>query len=368
MKRREHLRGSPRGAATLTDVQTKPSSSPDLLASAVDTVEFHRSSGFSRWLRRRLESAIIPRSAPENRTAYRAQFGDASRNVEIAVEGLGRLIRRHPVKSALVLRTLADWLTGYFGMQRRLADRPRYLIYTQHDAEIPFVPEADILYTYMISQIVYVANALANICSARQMHHITGGFVVLNELGVEAFDRCPSVMPRFHGHQRLSLKVIQRLDQPLNCCPSLHIAYSLFLDGVAETFIKPLRQQRDVFDSVRYSTVGMFNSVLYTKQHSILDVAFGMVCAKLVFERRFDRPFNAFVDQFPALQDAHPIPYDEIVSIYEEALQLHRRCGSFAGTLDAYLEAHGYQTVAPDADIGHSHFDTVRREIVRKVE
>jgi hypothetical protein len=294
-------------------------------------VEFHRSTRFSRWLRRRLESAIIPRSAPENRTAYRAQFGDASRNVEIVAEGLGRLIRRHPVKSALVLRTVADWLTGYFGMQRRLADRPRYLIYTQHDAEIPFVPEADILYTYMISQITYVANALANICSARQMHHITGGFVVLNELGMEAFDRCPSVMPRFHGHQRLSLKVIQRLDQPLNCCPSLHIAYSLFLDGVAETFIKPLRQQRDAFDSVRYSTVGMFNSVLYTKQHSILDVAF---------------------------------PYDEIVSIYEEALQLHRRCGSFAGTLDAYLEDHGYQTVAPDADIGHSHFDTERREIV----
>jgi hypothetical protein len=89
-----------------------------------------------------------------------------------------------------------------------------------------------------------------------------------------------------------------------------------------------------------------------------------MVCAKLVFEQRFDRPFNAFVDQFPALQAAHPIPYDEIVSIYEEVLQLHRRCGSFAGTLDAYLEDHGYQTVAPDADIGHSHFDTERREIV----
>ncbi len=334
----------------------------------VPTAEFARSSPFSRWLRRRLEAVIIPRSDPQYRRAYVEQFGDASRNVEIAVEGLGRLLRDHPFKSLLVLRTLSDWLFRYFGTQKDLAQTDRYLVYTEHDSHIPFQPEQDILYTYMLAQIAYIANELAEIASPTRMKHITEGFMEMNRLGVEAFSRFPSVMPRYTEHDRLSLRVIQHLDKPLNCCPSLHIAYSLFLDGVADLIVRPLPEKREAFQSVRYSTIGMFNSVLYTKQHSILDVAFGMLCAEMVFVRWFQRPFDNFVSTFPELASQHPIPYDEIERMYNEARQISRGGGgrSLAETLGIYLERHGYPLVGHDEEIGPGwYYDVGRGEMVR---
>ncbi len=334
-------------------------------ATRVETAEFRRASFFSTWLRRRLKAVIIPRADAENREAYLAQFDDASRNVEIAIEGLGRLIRHHPQKSVYVLRGIGHWLRQYFGAQRRAINKPRYLVYTQLDKPIPFVPAEDILYTYMIAQIAYVTSELAGIVSARQMGHIARGFIKMNSIGVQAFDRYPTLMPRFLDHDRLSLKVVQRLDKPLNCCPSLHIAYSLFLDGVGVLLFKPQATKREVFESVRFSTIGMFNSVLYSKQHSILDVAFGMLCARLVFEQWFDQPFDDFVSAFPSMARDHPIPYEEIAGIYEEACAIQKRGGSLAETLGTYLRAHGYQRVEPDEEIGLSYFDTVRKRIVR---
>jgi len=333
-------------------------------ARKVETAEFLRSSPFSRWLRRLLKALIIPRSDPANTDAYLEQFDEASRNVEIAAEGLGGLIKNHPLKFLLVLKAVGDWQRRYFGSQKDLADKPRYLVYTQLDNKIPFVPQEDILYTYMISQIAYVANELAGVVSARQMKYITECFIALNDIGVEAFYKHPTTMPRFRDHQRLSLKVIQHLDEPLNCCPSLHIAYSLLLDGIAEFVIKPLRNRRDAFKSIRFSTIGMFNSVLYTKQHSILDVAFGMLCARIVFEERFDMPFNDFVSVFPSLEDDHPIPYDDIVRIYEEALAIRTSVDNLAEILGIYLEKHGFVTVEPGEEPGICYFDLEKREIV----
>jgi hypothetical protein len=267
-----------------------------------------------------------------------------------------------------VVLAVGNWLVRYFDAQKLAAKRPRYYVYTQFDSRIPFRPEEDILYTYMIAQIAYIANELAGIVSARQMMHIAGGFIELNKVGVEAFRKYPTLMPRFLNHKRLSLKVIQQLDRPLNCCPSLHIAYSLFLDGIAELIIKPHRNRRDAFDSVRFSTIGMFNSVLYTKQHSILDVAFGMLCAKMVFEERFDRPFNDFLSVFPSLKRRHPIPYDEITRIYQEALTIQKRGGRLAEVLGTYLRTHGYPKIAPDEEVGTGYFDTSTKRLVRATE
>ena len=100
-----------------------------------------------------MRAAIIPRVDPVNRASYEQQFDDACRNVEIATEGLGRLIRRHPRKATLVLRVVADWLYRYFSCQKAAIGSPRYLVYTELDRQIPFVPAEDILYTYMIAQI-----------------------------------------------------------------------------------------------------------------------------------------------------------------------------------------------------------------------
>ena len=340
----------------------------------VDTHEFRRTSAFSRALRQVLKLVILPLSAPERRGAYRLQFDEASRNVEIAAEHLARLLLAHPVKGARVLGVVRNWLSGYFSAQRSVAGRERYLIYTQLDDRIPFVPEEDTMYTYMLAQIAYVARELAERVSVDEMGEVASAFIDANRLGTGVFLRHPTVMPRFLDHDRLSLKTVQRADEPLNCCPSLHIAYSILLDNIAEGVLAPRRGRREVFDSIRYSTIRMFNSVLYTKQHSLIDVGFGILCARLVFERRFaarlGRPFNDFVSVFDTLRGQHPhIPYDEIAAIYAESARLHRQTGTLCGAVGAYLERHAFARVRHDDDIRRSYFDTeARRLMVRGAE
>jgi len=158
---------------------------------------------------------------------------------------------------------------------------------------------------------------------------------------------------------------VQRLDKPLNCCPSLHIAYALLLDNLAPTLRDRAEYEVEALDSVRTVTLGMFNSVLYTKQHSLLDVAFGILCAKIVFERRYDTDFDDLTDAFDAMGGEHPIPYDELTAIYREAQSMHRSGEPLADTLGRYLQRHGYRTVTPDQELRIAYFDTRAREIVR---
>lgn len=332
--------------------------------SPVDTPEYRRSSRFSRLLRRGLRRAVLPRCDPQKRPAYATQFDEASRNAEIMIEGLLRLFRRHPAKAAQVMRALQHWRSRYYPMQLECRERMGYVIYTQHDRPIPFIPESDTLYAYMVCQISYVAGEIADVVSVRQMRHVADTFIALNVTALEAFRRFPTLMPRYTEHERLTLAVVQGIDDPTNCCPSLHIAYSLLLDNLAEFIIRPLRNKREAFEAIRYSTIGMFNSVLYTKQHAILDVAFGILCAQVVFDRAFDNPFNDFRDVLAGQASEHPIPYDEIIRIYGEARESYSEHGTLADTLGAYLHTHGYPRVRCDRDLGGAWFDTVSRRLV----
>lgn len=335
----------------------------------VETHEFRRSSLFSRGLRRLLRGIIIPLSEAGNREAYRAQFAEASRNVEIATEQLLKLSVTHPWKTAHVIAAIRHWISTYFRAQGAAARRDRYLVYTRWDEGIPFVPEEDIMYTYMLAQIAYVAGALAAILPGPAMAEVARAFMEMNALGAEVFDRFPTVMPRFKDHRRLSLHVIQRVDQPLNCCPSLHIAYSILLDNLAGSVIAPHPAHREVYASIRYSTGRMFNSVLYTKQHSLLDVAFGILCARLVYEARFrdrfGREFSDFTSLFDTLKGDHPaIPYDRIAAMYAEAVALHARAGTLVGAVGAYLEEHGFPRIAPEDEVDGRSYDVERREML----
>jgi hypothetical protein len=312
----------------------------------VKTALYQRSSAFSRLLRRQLRAVLLPRFAPEHREAYASQFDEASRNVEIAVEGLLRLGRRDLRKLYYVVEAIVDWRRRYHGTASATRNLDRTLVYTHHDHQIPFRPEADTLYAYMVGQIADIANELAAIVSADQMRSISDGVMEMNTVGCEAFAARPTFTPRFLDHDRLTLGVVQAIDDPINCCPSLHIAYSLYFDNLAEFLVKPFRRKREVFEAIRFCTIGMFNSVLYTKQHSILDVAFGVLCARIVFERRFDQPFNDFTAVFDELARSNPIPYGVIREMLDEATQLYHNEGTLARALAAYLDRHQHPTIS----------------------
>ncbi len=329
----------------------------------VSTELFRRSTASSKTIRWFLRRLVLPLTSSRLRDAYTEQFDDASRNVEIAVEGLFKLFNRHSFKGLAISRGVLHWWTTYFGAQRQATDRDRYLVYTQHDHRIPFVPDQDLLYAYMVTQVAFLASELAELLSHRELGKIARAFMDANEMGAEAFRLYPTTMPRFLDHDRLCLMVVQKLDAPLNCCPSLHITYSLLLDNTARWLGDRLTDRREMLESLRVSTQGMFNSVLYTKQHSLLDVAFGILCAGEIFRIHFGGGFDDLTHNFPSLSRHHPIPYDLIIEMLEEAQWHRQRNDSLASALGSYLQANGFKTVAPGEDLTGKCFHTGKQEL-----
>lgn len=308
----------------------------------IDTEEFKNNSLFSSSLRKLLKIIIIPLSAPADRYSYRLQFDQASRNIEITLERLGKLLAFHPRKATAILQAIHSWQQDYFSAQSATKDLELYDVYTEQDRSIPFLPEEDIMYTYINTQIAIIAEELAKRISHKEIKQIAQGFLALNRLATQAFRNHPTVMPRYTDHNRISLRTIQRIDAPLNCCPSLHIAYSLFLDNIAEDVLLKRFSENHIFADLRYSTLRMFNSVLYTKQHSLIDVAFGMLAAKTIYEQRYQRPFNDLSGEFSSLQAAHPaINYDTIERIYREACALHEKKMDYVDILGRCLKTQG---------------------------
>ncbi|MEK6815980.1 MAG: hypothetical protein AABY09_00045 [Nanoarchaeota archaeon] len=292
---------------------------------------------------------LVPLLGKNKRKEYERQIGEASIIPYVAIKGLYRLISNHPRSGIEALLAISNWSSKYYSEQKYGGDR--YLIYTQKDDMIPFRPEEDTMYAYMLAQLAEVSNAIADTVTEARMRKITRGFMQMNELGAEAFHLYPTVMPRFLGHDRLTLRVVQELDKPYNCCPSLHIAYSLYMYNVCKEFIN----NSNVKESFRHTTKCMFNSVLYTKQHSMIDIAFGMLCAKTVFESNFSE-FDDMRDEFRTLSEDNPsIGYGNISDIYEEIRQ--NNGNSISGRLGHYLIAHRH----PKMDAGKAlkkYFDT----------
>ena len=328
------------------------------LESKVDTEEFNNRSLFSKLIGYAGEKTILPQF-PEPLRSDTKQFNEAKRNLEIAVEGLARLTVRHPVKTASVMYLLKDWATKYFTEQKKPI--PRYLVFTDKDKDIDFRPEEDTWYIYMLAQITTVTNEVADHTTLKEFMTMVRAFKDVNGIGTEAFIRCPSVMPRYTDHKRQGLYVVQKLDQPYNCCPSLHIAYSLSLDNIAMKHAK----DEEVKHDLRKSTKRMFNSVLYVRQHAILDVAFGMMCARMVYEKHYGEDFNDFRREFGNLQKDNPtIPYDEIEKIYEEITDIRATIidrFDLAIILDRYIDRHGYKL--SDSVVTGSYFDTGTKRI-----
>jgi|GEM_PF-1877513 len=332
---------------------------------AVDTLAFKEETLTGAILQKILRSIILPLSDPAKRAAYSGQFAEASRNVEIVVEKLFALAIGKPGIAWMTGGVIVDWLFSYHGAQRTSLDQARYVVYTEYDHRIPFFPGEDTMYSYMISQAVFFAHALSGIVTHAQFTNIVAVFCEANRLGSEIYNNEQTIMPRFTVHDRLSLSAVQMLDKPLNCCPSLHIAYSLLIDNFASIYIQSVHGKEKLFESLRYSTLRMFNSVLYTKQHALVDVAFGMLCAKKAFETKFDRPFDDLSAHFPALSRKNPeIDYERILAIYLDISHSDKAGTGYLQTVREYFAACGFIKVPADTDVNRIYFETSKRNLV----
>ncbi|MDP3990184.1 MAG: hypothetical protein Q8Q01_03180 [archaeon] len=298
-----------------------------------------------------LNRAVLPFTDEKLKEPYLDQFPTASKNFSICLEGLLGLTFRHPIKMLPFLKGINNWGTTYFKAQRKSLEGDCYLVYTQTDHKIPFIKEKDVVYIYMIAQLSYVVGEVANILPYNDMKIAVNSFIELNRIGTETYNSCPTVMPRYTDHDRFLLKIVQKIDRPLNCCPSLHIAYSILLYNIGKKVAGLPRRNPKAWESVETTAIEMFNSVLYTKQHSLADVAMGVEAAKMAFEKYYKGvKFDNLLHLFPKMQKDNPqIPYHEIERIHGlvDDLRTGKR-DTLARIVKAYLEKNNYPLVKPE--------------------
>ena len=125
----------------------------------------------------------------------------------------------------MLIRGIRDWNKRYFKTQKQKKQPDCYFIYTQHDHEIPFRPEYDIAYTHIIPHLIFTAKHLARWCPSEDLKQALSSFMHANDISQKVYITSQTTMPRFTDHDRLTRGIAQKLDEPLNCCPSLHITY-----------------------------------------------------------------------------------------------------------------------------------------------
>lgn len=309
---------------------------------------FKEKSLVSRGIETFLESIVLPFTDKEFKEPYLKQFPTAAKNFSICLEGLLKLAVCHPIKMIPFLEGINNWGTTYFEAQRQALNSECYLVYTPIDHKIPFIEEKDVMYIYMIAQLSYIVGEVADILPYQDMKTAVNSFIELNRIGSETYNSCPTVMPRYTNHNRFLLKIVQQIDRPLNCCPSLHIAYSILLYNIGKQVVNLPRRNPKAWQSVETTAIEMFNSVLYTKQHSITDVAMGMQAANMAFEKYYPGlKFDNLLDLFPRMQRDNPcIPYDEIKRIHDEVGDLKTgNHQTLARVVENYLKKNNYPLI-----------------------
>ncbi len=313
-------------------------------------------------------AALLPLAFSHGWKNYQEQMPSASRNMEMGIDLFLRSMK-HPLKTASVTDAYIRMMKSYSSVQSEIKSSQQYLVYTELDHKIEFRPEEDTLYVYMLVQMAQFGKELADKYTKTEIKEIMKCFLKVNDAGVEVFRNYPTAMPRFTGHNRISLSLAQQVDRPLNCCPSQHIAYSALLYNICKSILELPQRNEKLWHSVETASQKMIPPVLYTKQHSLLDVAFGLHSARRAFEESFSRPFDDLMQSLPEMQSANPdLPYGEIARIYRRGSELFRPEKSqpeksLADIVGEYLQENNFPLVAPEEN--NAYFDTGKGEIVK---
>lgn len=169
-------------------------------------------------------------------------------------------------------------------------------------------------------------------------------------------------MPRFVEHGRLTLKITQLIDGPYNCCPSQHIAYCMLMHNIANAL--PVFKRTKALEALNQASSYIIRPVLYTKQHALIDVAFGMHSARMAFEEIFNSKFDSLIGDFPQMaRRDDDIPYNLIAQRYREIEEMQVKGMSLADMVEKYFKFYNYPLVKPGEN--NAYFDLASRRVVR---
>ncbi len=169
----------------------------------------------------------------------------------------------------------------YFWCQRRSWRRP-LILSSRIDRLIPFKPGWVWIYSGLYYPVIVWLTIAAH--SMREFSYITFSYLLLLALQMLFFLLLPIETPPEwrldRAPENLSesfLLLVQRLDAPSNCFPSMHVSVATLTAFHLANLMPSLRVVAHVFP------VLIAISALYTKQHYILDLPAGFLCGWAIF-------------------------------------------------------------------------------------
>ncbi len=244
----------------------------------------------------------------------------------------------------MLTRSFAKFWGHYFRSRRFPDSQEFYVVYTSLDHAIPFQPDVAKQYWLVNFRFVPTTVKLRDVLSDESFNDIRDAYVDASRQAAAAFREVPTIMPHFTEHNQRALHAAQSLLKPINCCPSLHTATPLFFYNVGAKYFPEKEPQ------LRQYVGDVVSTVIKTKLHAMVDIAFGIFLSKKATNHKLGLDFRDLESFFTQEQRSRDnIPYDRIYRMYHDIEELARpRDGKevdLARVMERYFQEMGLPRV-----------------------
>ena len=265
-------------------------------------------------------------------------------------------------KNAAVLgESIVEYWWHYFSNRRFPKNQEFYVVYTNIDHSIPFQPDSALDYWLINLRFIPTSIKLGDSATGESFNDIRHAYVDIAKEGRSCFREVPTIMPHFAAHSGYALRAAQTLLKPVNCCPSLHTATPLCFYNLGARYFpeKEPELRRYIGDVV--------STVIKTKLHALIDIAFGIFLSKKTISHKLGLEFydlESFFTQEQRSKDK--IPYEHIYRIYHEINELAETQQGEEGKLPKIMERYFQEIGLPRVKREQSNclYDLERKVLV----
>ena len=251
--------------------------------------------------------------------------------------GTAFFVKKTPsyIRTASLGESVAAYWLRYFGNRSFPKTQEFYVVYTSADHSIPFQPDSALNYWTCYLGFLPTAMRLGGATSGEFFGEIKHAFVDIAREGCAAFKAVPTIMPRLSNHSGHALRAAQALLKPVNCSPSLHTAGPFYAYNLAARYFPEKEPE------LRLHVGNVVSTVIKTKLHAMVDVAFGIFLARTAITDRLGLNFNDLEFFFTQVQQSKDrIPYEHVYGMYHEINELEKASAGEARTLPKLMERY----------------------------
>jgi hypothetical protein len=256
----------------------------------------------------------------------------------------------YAANTGLLAGSVLQYWGNYFGSRQFGKDQEFYVVYTNIDNSIPFQSDSAGQYWLVNLKLVPTSVKLGNPSVCKTFADIRHAYVDMAKTACAAFKAVPTVMPHFARPGGTALSLTRSVLKPINCCPSLHTAAPFYAYNLGARYFPESEQE------LRECVAEVVSTVIKTKLHALIDIAFGLFLAQKAVNERLGLDFNDLESHFTGPQTARDkIPYDNVYAMYREIRDLSKTVGGGKNSLPDLMDRYFREIGLPRVTRKHSN-------------